>query len=133
MYDELPTGLTVADLTQDSDVFDCEVTETTINYFGTAVPEGNYTFQLLVDVATDAPCTVTNTVESVGSGLADSDSDPTTITGGDCDGDGDGGGGSILPVNLSGILPFFNNITTNNNINSPGASNTSSQGFELNS
>ncbi|WP_327286406.1 hypothetical protein [Streptomyces sp. NBC_01205] len=40
--------------------------------------------------------------------------------------------GSILPINLSGILPLFNNINVNNNVKSPGASNTSTQNFGLN-
>jgi hypothetical protein len=47
---------------------------------------------------------------------------------------GNNGGGnvSILPVNLSGIFPMFNNISTNDNINSPGAINTTTQDFDLN-
>ncbi|WP_331735302.1 MULTISPECIES: hypothetical protein [unclassified Streptomyces] len=49
---------------------------------------------------------------------------------------GNTGGGtgsrSILPINLSGILPLFNNINVNNNVKSPGASNTSTQNFGLN-
>ncbi|MGR4884050.1 hypothetical protein ACIPUC_32185 [Streptomyces sp. LARHCF249] len=47
-------------------------------------------------------------------------------------GNNGGGGGSILPVNLNGILPMFNNVSINNNINSPGASNTTTQNFGLN-
>ncbi|MEV8533983.1 hypothetical protein [Streptomyces sp. NPDC051211] len=90
---------------------------------------------LTVLVHADAPCTVTNTatVMDASGALRDSASDPTPITGGECgDVGGDGNGGSILPVNLSGILPMFNNITTNNNINSPGASNVSSQTLRVN-
>ncbi|WP_164721031.1 hypothetical protein [Streptomyces sp. W1SF4] len=45
---------------------------------------------------------------------------------------GNGGvGGPILPVNLSGVIPMFNNISTNNNINSPGARNATTQNFGL--
>ncbi|WP_331736290.1 hypothetical protein [Streptomyces sp. NBC_00045] len=43
-----------------------------------------------------------------------------------------GGGVSILPINLSGILPMFNNISINNNIKSPGATNNTTQDFNLN-
>lgn len=64
-------------------------------------------------------------------GTTVSDSDQTTITGGDCDNGGGGGGGSILPINLNGVIPMFNNISINDNINSPGASNDSRQTFRL--
>ncbi|WP_370413160.1 hypothetical protein [Streptomyces fradiae] len=50
-----------------------------------------------------------------------------TITYEQAGGNNGGGGGSILPINLSGVLPMFNNISVNNNINSPGASNTTTQ------
>ncbi|MFF3937448.1 hypothetical protein [Streptomyces phaeofaciens] len=93
-----------------------------------------------VNIAADAPCSVSNTVtvietetaEQGGETFTHSASDPTTITGGDCDGGGSGGGGSILPINLNGVIPMFNNITTNSNIDSPGASNDSHQAFGLN-
>ncbi|MFE2737146.1 hypothetical protein [Streptomyces sp. NPDC059349] len=56
--------------------------------------------------------------------------DPTTITGGDCNGGGgNGDGGSILPINLSGLFPFYNNISVNNNIKSPGTTNNTTQNF----
>ncbi|PJN05359.1 hypothetical protein CG723_45335 [Streptomyces sp. CB01635] len=45
---------------------------------------------------------------------------------------GGGGGGSILPVNLSGVIPMFNNISINHNIKSPGATNNTTQDFDLN-
>ncbi|MDX3525293.1 hypothetical protein P1P75_02295 [Streptomyces sp. ID05-39B] len=45
---------------------------------------------------------------------------------------GGNGSGSILPINLSGILPMFNNISVNNNIKSPGAGNTTTQNLGLN-
>ncbi|MEW2136573.1 hypothetical protein AB0892_08200 [Streptomyces sp. NPDC005409] len=88
-----------------------------------------------VAIASDAPCSVTNVAQlSVGGAPAGSASDPTTITGSGCGNGGGGGGGdgSILPINISGILPLFNNISTNNNISSPGASNTTRQDFALN-
>ncbi|MFE1560981.1 hypothetical protein ACFW6V_39105, partial [Streptomyces sp. NPDC058734] len=89
-----------------------------------------------VNVAQNAPCTVTNAVNVTdgAGGLHDTASDPTSIPGPGCNGGNNGGtdGGSILPVNLSGVIPMFNNITTNNNIGSPGASNTSNQAFDVN-
>ncbi|WP_159026497.1 hypothetical protein [Streptomyces vietnamensis] len=45
---------------------------------------------------------------------------------------GGNGSGSILPINLSGILPMFNNISINNNLKSPGATNTTTQNLGLN-
>lgn len=53
-------------------------------------------------------------------------------TGGNNGGGNGGGTGSILPINLSGILTAFNNISTNNNIKSPGAANTTTQNLGLN-
>ncbi|MEU9271220.1 hypothetical protein AB0E04_38135 [Streptomyces sp. NPDC048251] len=99
-------------------------------------PGEGYTLTFTVNVAEDAPCTVDNYAVAIAGGIGDSVHDPTTITGGTCGGDGggDGDGGllSILPVNLNGVIPMFNNITTNNNIHSPGASNVSRQAFGLN-
>lgn len=102
-------------------------------------PGEGYTLTLTVNVAEDGPCTVDNfaVVLVPANNIGDTVHDPTTITGGTCggdDGDGDGDGGlvSILPVNLNGVIPMFNNITTNNNIHSPGASNVSRQDFGLN-
>lgn len=101
---------------------------------GALFPDGSYTVDFTVNVAADAPCSVTHTATVTSSGVtSDSASDPTTITGGSCD-DGEGGGGllgPILPVNLSGIIPMFNNITTNNAISSPGATNNSSQALHV--
>lgn len=61
-------------------------------------------------------------------------SDPTPITGATCpNGNGNGGGGgSILPVSLNGIIPMFNNISTNNNILSPGGKNQTNQNLGIN-
>ncbi|MBW5481032.1 DUF11 domain-containing protein [Streptomyces bambusae] len=96
-------------------------------------PGGGYTLEVVVSVATDAPCTVTNTAtvgENDGS-LSDSASDTVDIPGPNCNG-GNGDGTSILPINLSGLIPIYNNINTNNNVLSPGASNTNSQTFRVN-
>jgi hypothetical protein len=98
-------------------------------------PGESATVTLTVDVAEDAPCALTNTVRVYAppSGPPNaSASDPTTVTGGECGGGDGDGGGSILPIDLSGILPMFNNISINNNIDSPGASNNSHQAFGLN-
>ncbi|MCX4547109.1 hypothetical protein [Streptomyces sp. NBC_01565] len=98
------------------------------------VENATITFTLTVNVSETAPCSLTNTVTliEVGSGNANrAANDPTTVTGGECDADG-GDGGSILPINLNGVLPIYNNITTNNNINSPHARNRSGQVFGLN-
>ncbi|MFF7179797.1 hypothetical protein [Streptomyces sp. NPDC008121] len=136
LTDTLPQGLTVqGTLSQAS--WDCSVFTTSITCTNDTVvgPFESYpVIELTVSVAADAPCTVTNTVTVSGAGSPPaSSSDPTTITGGDCDDDnGNGGGGSILPVNLNGVLPFFNNISTNSNINSPGAGNSTRQEFGLN-
>ncbi|MFD3662798.1 hypothetical protein ACFWVF_19745 [Streptomyces sp. NPDC058659] len=91
------------------------------------LPAGSvHTFVFEVDVAQNAPCSLTNTaaVSSSNLGQIDKASDPTTITGGTCNG-GNGGGGSILPINLNGIFTMFNNISTN----SPGGTNAPNQNF----
>ncbi|MFE5656371.1 hypothetical protein [Streptomyces sp. NPDC056517] len=64
--------------------------------------DATYTFDLAVNIATDAPCNVTNTATVQWSNvpLRDSASDPTVITGNGCNG-GSGGGISILPLNRS--------------------------------
>ncbi|WP_327187369.1 DUF7933 domain-containing protein [Streptomyces sp. NBC_01334] len=135
LTDNLPTGLTVADIQGDL-ASACEATNsgTTLHCDGFGLADdASTTFEVTVDVAADAPCSVANTVTvTQGGGATVSDSDQTTITGGDCDGGNGGGGGSILPINLNGLIPMFNNITTNNNINSPGASNNSRQTYRLN-
>uniref|UniRef100_A0AAU2JJ79 DUF11 domain-containing protein n=1 Tax=Streptomyces sp. NBC_00049 TaxID=2903617 RepID=A0AAU2JJ79_9ACTN len=135
LTDNLPTGLTVADIGGDLATA-CEATNggTTVHCDNFAfIRTGSSTVTITVNVADNAPCSVTNTVTLTETTAEDvktfSDSDPTAITGGDCDG---GGGGSILPINLNGVIPMFNNITTNNNINSPDASNNSRQNFLLN-
>jgi uncharacterized repeat protein (TIGR01451 family) len=141
MVDTLPAGLTFTDL---GFVSTSPVDLAVACFFGAqitcnapSIPAGGgFTVDMTVSVAADAPCTLTNTatVTDSLSGTSDSASDPTTVTGGECDDDNGGGGliGSILPVNLNGVLPMFNNITTNSNINSPGASNSSRQNLLLN-
>lgn len=99
-------------------------------------------FDVTVNVAADAPCgTVNNIVTLSGpleEGILASASDPTRITGGTCPtgtgtgGGGGGGGGSILPVDLNGVVTLFNNINTNNNLHSPGATNTTNQNLGIN-
>lgn len=138
--DNLPTGLTATGLGGLLASF-CDITNggATVHcgeglHFNAA---GTATLEVTVDIADDAPCSVSNTVTVVetqtgGETFTHSASDPTAITGGDCDGGNGGGGGSILPVTLNGVIPMFNNITTNSNIDSPGASNTSDQTFGLN-
>ncbi|MER7541321.1 hypothetical protein ABTX77_42335 [Streptomyces sp. NPDC097704] len=97
-------------------------------------PGASYTVEATVSVAADAPCTVSNTASVIDLGSIDGDtvSDPTVIPGPGCNGGGSGGGGSLLPISLSGLIPMFNNITTNSNINSPGAANNSTQNFAVN-
>ncbi|MET7364480.1 hypothetical protein ABZS61_01385 [Streptomyces sp. NPDC005566] len=136
LTDNLPAGLTVAslggDITPGCEVINGDTTVHCIFPFTTGAP---LTLAVTVNIADNAPCSVTNTVTvtETGDGNASaSDSDPTTITGGDCNGGDGGNGGSILPINLNGVIPMFNNITTNNNINSPHASNNSRQVFGLN-
>ncbi|MFI0811329.1 hypothetical protein [Streptomyces echinatus] len=97
-------------------------------------PGASYTVEATVSVAADAPCTVSNvaSVIDLGSIGGDTVSDPTNIPGPGCNGGGGGGGGSLLPVSLSGLIPIYNNINTNSNINSPGGVNTSTQNFAVN-
>ncbi|MFI6150672.1 hypothetical protein [Streptomyces sp. NPDC051109] len=76
------------------------------------------------------PCTVTNTARVIEAGTTPRLLDTASHTVNVCN--GGNGGGSILPINLNGVLPMFNNITTNNNIHSPGATNVSGQTFGLN-
>ncbi|MFF1353785.1 hypothetical protein [Streptomyces sp. NPDC058297] len=140
--DNLPTGVRATALGGILASF-CEITNggTTVHCGDglNFIAAGSAPLNVTVNIAADAPCSVSNTVTVIeteteaqgGETFTHSASDPTTITGGDCDG-GSGGGGSILPINLNGVIPMFNNITTNSNINSPGASNNSHQAFGLN-
>lgn len=96
-------------------------------------PGDSYVVESTVFIPSDQPCTVTNTATVVetgtSNGLLDSASHTVNVCNG---GNGGNGDGSILPINLSGLLPMYNNITTNNNIHSPGATNVSGQTFGLN-
>ncbi|MGW5197892.1 hypothetical protein [Streptomyces spiralis] len=103
------------------------------------IPAGaTYTFTFNVAVAADAPCFVTDeavlgSFSESGGAILDRKQVTTTIPGGSCGGTGDdggnGGGGSLLPINLNGVFTMFNNISTSNNINSPGATNSTNQNF----
>ncbi|MFD9336653.1 hypothetical protein ACFWBF_19990 [Streptomyces sp. NPDC060028] len=141
--DELPGGLK-GDSVQAGAPFDCNIVGSgsalTCSADGLGAGQTS-TILLTVNVAEDAPCTITNTVKVGEAGdlpnpLPDvSASDLTTVTGGECgNGNGGNGGGlgSILPINLNGVIPMFNNIAINNNIQSPNASNHTRQGFALN-
>lgn len=130
--DNLPTGLTVANIAG-SIARHCSVIPggRAFRCDGFDFEVGSSTLEVTVNIAADAPCSVVNTVTFTAQGAdAASDSDQTTIIGGDCG--GGGGGGSILPISLGGILPLFNNISTSNNVNSPGASNATTLVFGLN-
>ncbi|MFF2478322.1 hypothetical protein [Streptomyces sp. NPDC058066] len=91
---------------------------------------------LTANVTSGAACTFTNSATVSGGGSQSSSaSDSTTVSGGTCSGGngggGNGGGGSLVPINLSGVFPMFNNISINNNLKSPGATNTTNQNFGL--
>ncbi|MEU6866952.1 hypothetical protein ABZ924_27455 [Streptomyces sp. NPDC046876] len=137
LTDNLPSGLTLdhLDVTTDEPLpLVCVPTNNDTGFVcETVLPLGpgeGYTVDATVNIAGDAPCTVTNTatLSGVDEPLLDSASDPTTITGGSCD----NSGGSILPINLSGIIPVYNNINTNSNVLSPAATNTNTQTFGIN-
>ncbi len=141
--DELPVGLRAASV-QAGAPFDCDIVGSgsvlTCSTDGLGAGQTS-TILLTVNVADDAPCSITNRARVGEAGdlpnpLPDeTDSDVTTITGGECgngNGGNGGGSGSILPINLSGLIPMFNNIAIDNIINSPDASNHTSQDFAVN-
>lgn len=140
--DTLPAGLTAVEAAGgpvggDGNAVNCFISDDKKSVFcgGSQLDPGQgIQISLRVAIAADAPCRVTNVAElSVGGSPAGSASDPTTITGGGCgNGGGNGGSGSILPINIGGILTPFDNVSVNNNINSPGASNSTHQNFGLN-
>ncbi|MFK0252463.1 hypothetical protein [Streptomyces sp. NPDC090445] len=137
MTDNYPEGLTFADLEfinrpEGTGCFGGSTPNTTICTSGQLPPGTSYTIEVTVDVAADAPCTVTNTASVLDLAVPGGDfvNDRTNIPGPDCPtADGDGGDTSVLPVDLSGLVPIYNNINTNTNFNSPGASNTNTQTF----
>ncbi|UQW99219.1 DUF11 domain-containing protein [Streptomyces sp. RerS4] len=127
-----PAGLTPVNVTtSDPAQFDCALVDNgfTCDSQGPIPAGATYTFTFNVAVAADAPCFVTNeALITSGAAQVDSEQVTTSIPGGTCNG-GNGGGGSILPINLNGIFTMFNNISTNNNINSPGGTNATNQNF----
>ncbi|MCB5180187.1 DUF11 domain-containing protein [Streptomyces antimicrobicus] len=142
--DELPGGLRAAGV-QAGAPFSCSIvgSMTVLTCSADALGAGQTaTILLTVNVPEDAPCSVTNRVTVSEDGtlpnpiLPETDSDVTAITGGECgngnggDGDGDDSG-SILPITLNGVIPMFNNIATTTNIESPNATNHTSQDFAL--
>ncbi|MGW6361955.1 hypothetical protein ACWFR5_43995 [Streptomyces sp. NPDC055092] len=136
LTDDLPAGLTL-DNVQTTPGPSCQPTATGFACTGNSLLQGgSFTVTATVNVASTAPCSVTNTATFTASsnGISVSASDPTTITGCDNGGGGGGGGGgsSILPINLSGVIPMFNNIVINHNIESPGATNSTNQNFGVN-
>ncbi|MEV6582731.1 hypothetical protein AB0M92_31735 [Streptomyces sp. NPDC051582] len=142
--DTLPQGLTFSSVTVNSIPPSgitgacAPVGQTGVDCFATFDAGATLTIDIVVNIAADAPCTgVTNTVRvsRPEENIQVSASDPTTITGSTCPAnEGNGGGliGSLLPVNLNGVLPMFNNISTNNNILSPGGSNATHQNLGIN-
>ncbi|MFJ6757062.1 hypothetical protein ACIQNK_18810 [Streptomyces sp. NPDC091273] len=146
--DQFPQGLTVASIVGGTSVNGAFLTcedfldnPARLICDGTFPANSSVTIDLLFNVAPDAPCgVVTNTVtvSAPGDGILTSASDPTRITGDTCPTGtgtgtgGGGGGGSILPVDLNGVVTLFNNINTNNNLHSPGATNTTNQNLGIN-
>ncbi|MFF4105381.1 hypothetical protein [Streptomyces sp. NPDC001903] len=135
--DHFPTGITVEHVSVNGDVgclIPVDRREITCGTTNPLAANDDYSIDVTVNVAADAPCSVTNTASVIDvDGIAsDTSSVTTNIPGGGCSDAGAGGGGSILPVNLNGVIPMFNNITTNNNIQSPGAHNASNEVFGLN-
>ncbi|MFD5512607.1 hypothetical protein ACFWIB_33250 [Streptomyces sp. NPDC127051] len=130
--DNLPTGLTVDNLGGDFAIA-CQAINsgTTVQCSNFSIANFTATLDVVVNIANDTRCSIVNTVTATSPSIGStSDSDQTTVAGGDCSAGSDGG--SLLPINLNGILTVFNNINTNNNINSPAASNTNNQVFGLN-
>ena len=137
LTDTLPAGLTVSGTLSQSS-WDCDVSATLITCTNNTVVEPFQSFpvlELTVSVAEDAPCTVTTRSRSRVEGAPRPRTPTHEHHRGDCDDDNGGGGGggeSILPINLNGVIPLFNNISTNSNIDSPAAGNTGRQVFGLN-
>lgn len=131
--DTLPAGVTPTAASGTG--WDCAIAGQTVTCTRTdsLAPGAGYNpITITVAVGAGASCTFTNTATVSGGGSDPATAnDPTTVSGGTCNGGngGNGGGGSILPINLNGIFTMFNNISTSNNINSPGAGNTTSQTF----
>ncbi|MGW0665081.1 hypothetical protein [Streptodolium elevatio] len=132
----VPEGLTVAEVRriQSPPGVQCEyvrggtsVTCDSVVPFG---PGQGFIVEITVFVAPDAPCTVTNTARFFTSLDFVAANDPTNIPGPGCT-TGNGGGTSILPLDLSGLLPFYNNINTGSNNFSPGVATNNTQNFAV--
>ncbi|MFE5482288.1 hypothetical protein [Streptomyces sp. NPDC056527] len=123
LTDTVPTGLTILG-TAGHPSWTCQSSNQTLTCTNETAVDIGQSFpplQLNVQVADDAPCSITNTA-TVSGGPNDSgssSSDTTPVTGGSCDADN-----SLLSVNLGGIIPLLNNIT-NGTIGSPSATNAS--------
>ncbi|MFD0354340.1 hypothetical protein ACFVHW_11460 [Streptomyces sp. NPDC127110] len=137
MTDFLPEGLTVAEvrLLQAPPGVQCEFTRfvgtsVTCDGLGPLGPRQGYVVEITVNVADDAPCTITNTARAFTSLDFVAANDPTTIPGPGCDTANGGDGASILPISLSGLLPIYNN--TGSNVLSPGATTGSNQTSRVN-
>ncbi|MGN9789662.1 DUF11 domain-containing protein [Streptomyces sp. OZ13] len=131
--DTLPAGVTYSNATGNG--WSCSQASGTVTCTRSDELEPGASYPpitLTVNVTPSAACSFTNSATVSGGGSqSDTASDATTVSGGTCNGGngGNGGGGSILPINLNGIFTMFNNISTSNNINSPGAGNTTTQNF----
>ncbi|MGW7454374.1 hypothetical protein [Streptomyces sp. NPDC054787] len=137
--DILPEGLTMSGLTFSSSPAQPEspscFTQEVGFFCSYTFPAGSsLTVDVTADIAADAPCgPITNEVEvrEPAANISVTASDTATVTGTGCpNGDGDGDG-SILPVNLNGVVTVFDNINTNNNVLSPGATNTTHQNLGI--
>jgi uncharacterized repeat protein (TIGR01451 family) len=139
MTDVLPDGLTVNSISIQSSTTDTLTCGTpgsqTLQCQSSQMDPGDsYEVAFAVDIPDDAPCAVENTATVTDGVVTRSSRAAAIIPGPNCDLDSDGNSGnpSILPINLSGVISVFNNITTNSNIHSPAATNVSAQNFHPN-
>ncbi|MEU0598922.1 hypothetical protein ABZ484_11790 [Streptomyces sp. NPDC006393] len=142
--DSLPTGVTYDSASSGGSGWTCGESAGTVTCTRSdpLAPGDSYPpITLTVNLTSTAPCGFINTATVSGGGSESAgDNDSTTVTGGTCGGggggggggNGNGGGGSILPIDISGLLPAYNNISINNPINSPGATSSTNQNFTLN-
>ncbi|MES4890165.1 hypothetical protein [Streptomyces sp. NPDC096012] len=136
--DTLPAGVTFGNATGNG--WTCSEASGTVTCTRSdaLAPGASYPpITLTVNITSGAACTFTNSATVSGGGSQSRTAgDATTLTGGTCNGgggNGGGGGGSILPINLSGLLPAYNNISINNPVHSPGTTNNTTQNFGLTS
>ncbi|MEU0599927.1 DUF11 domain-containing protein [Streptomyces sp. NPDC006393] len=140
--DTLPAGVTYNSASSGGPGWTCSESAGTVTCTRSdpLAPGDSYPpLALSVNVTSAAGCTFTNSATVSGGGSEPANAnDSTTVTGGTCGGgnggggNGNGGGTSILPINLSGLLPAYNNISINNPIHSPGATSNTNQNFALN-